>query len=84
VAPGKPSWEDGFLQQFDVPTLTPGPKLKVGHFPLNLSIAADGKTAVEDDGRWGNRGRGPFATENRSNHEDRRMATWHRRFLTAC
>jgi DNA-binding beta-propeller fold protein YncE len=47
-APGKPSWEDGFLQQFDVPTLTPGPKLKVGHFPLNLSIAADGKTAVVD------------------------------------
>jgi hypothetical protein len=36
------------------------------------------------DGRWGNRGRGPFATENRSNHEDRRMATRHRRFLTAC
>jgi DNA-binding beta-propeller fold protein YncE len=46
--PGKPTWEDGFIQQLDVPTLTPGPKLKVGHFPLNLSIAPDGKTAVVD------------------------------------
>jgi DNA-binding beta-propeller fold protein YncE len=46
--PGKMTWEDGFLQQLDVPTLTPGPKLKVGHFPLNLSIAPDGKTAVVD------------------------------------
>jgi DNA-binding beta-propeller fold protein YncE len=47
-APGKPTWEDGFIQQLDLPTLTPGPKLKVGHFPLNLSIAPDGKTAVVD------------------------------------
>jgi DNA-binding beta-propeller fold protein YncE len=47
-APGKPAWEDGFIQKLDVPTLTPGPKLKVGHFPLNLSIAPDGKTAVVD------------------------------------
>jgi DNA-binding beta-propeller fold protein YncE len=46
--PGKMTWEDGFLQQLDVPTLTPGPNLKVGHFPLNLSIAPDGKTAVVD------------------------------------
>src|ERR1700730_16620644 len=46
--PGKPTWQDGFIQQFDVPTLTPGPKLKVGHFPLNISIAPDGKTAVVD------------------------------------
>jgi len=46
--PGKMTWEDGFLQQLDVPTLTPGPKLKVGHFPLNLSISPDGKTAVVD------------------------------------
>jgi len=46
--PDKMTWEDGFLQQLDVPTLTPGPKLKVGHFPLNLSIAPDGKTAVVD------------------------------------
>ena len=46
--PGKQTWQDGFLQQFDVPTLTPGPKLKVGHFPLNMSIAPDGKTAVVD------------------------------------
>ena len=46
--PGKMTWEDGFLQQLDVPTLTPGPKLKVGHFPLNLSITPDGKTAVVD------------------------------------
>jgi DNA-binding beta-propeller fold protein YncE len=46
--PGKMAWEDGFIQQLDVPTLTPGPKLKVGHFPLNLSITPDGKTAVVD------------------------------------
>lgn len=46
--PDTMTWEDGFLQQLDVPTLTPGPKLKVGHFPLNLSIAPDGKTAVVD------------------------------------
>lgn len=46
--PGKQSWEDGYLQQLDVATLKPGPKLKVGHFPLNLSIASDGKTAVVD------------------------------------
>ncbi|HEV2199974.1 MAG TPA: hypothetical protein VGR73_09135 [Bryobacteraceae bacterium] len=47
-ARGKQTWEDGFLQQLDVATLTPGPKLNVGHFPLNLSIAPDGKTAVVD------------------------------------
>ena len=29
--PGKMTWEGGFLRQLDVPTLTPGPKLKVGH-----------------------------------------------------
>ena len=68
--PGKTTWEDGFLQQLDVPTLTPGPKLKVGHLPLNLSIAPDGKTAVVDTtAEWGSRGRGPFATENRSDHK---------------
>ena len=46
--PGKQTWDDGFLQQLDVASLTPGPKLKVGHFPLNLSITPDGKTGVVD------------------------------------
>lgn len=46
--PGKPTWQDGFIQEFDVASLTAGPKLRVGHFPLNMGISPDGKTGVVD------------------------------------
>lgn len=39
---------DGYVQEFDVATLEPGRKLNVGHFPLNMTIAPDGKVGVVD------------------------------------
>ena len=40
--------QPGFVQEFDVATLTPGPKMEVGHFPLNMTVTPDAKTAVVD------------------------------------
>ena len=38
----------GYLQELDVATLKPGPRMEVGHFPLNLTVAPDAKTAIVD------------------------------------
>jgi DNA-binding beta-propeller fold protein YncE len=38
----------GFLQEVDVATLTAGAKMEVGHFPLNMTVTPDAKTAVVD------------------------------------
>lgn len=38
----------GFVQELDVATLTAGAKMEVGHFPLNMALTPDAKTAVVD------------------------------------
>jgi DNA-binding beta-propeller fold protein YncE len=38
----------GFVQELDVATLKPGPRMEVGHFPLNMTVTPDGKTAIVD------------------------------------
>ena len=40
--------QEGYIQELDVATLKPGPKLAVGHFPLNMTVASDGKMGVVD------------------------------------
>jgi hypothetical protein len=48
MVPGKMEWHDGFIQELDIATLKPGAKLNVGRFPLNMTIAPDGRTAAVD------------------------------------
>ena len=38
----------GFMQELDVATLKPGAKMEVGHFPLNMTVTPDAKTAIVD------------------------------------
>jgi YVTN family beta-propeller protein len=38
----------GFVQVLDVGTLKPGARMEVGHFPLNMTVTPDAKTAVVD------------------------------------
>jgi len=38
----------GFLQELDVATLKPGPRMEVGHFPLNMTVTPNAKTAIVD------------------------------------
>jgi len=40
--------QPGFVQELDVATLRPGAKMEVGHFPLNMTVTRDAKTAVVD------------------------------------
>ena len=40
--------QPGFVQELDVATLKPGAKMEVGHFPLNMTVTQDAKTAVVD------------------------------------
>jgi DNA-binding beta-propeller fold protein YncE len=40
--------QPGFVQELDVATLKPGAKVEVGHFPLNITVAPDGKTGIVD------------------------------------
>lgn len=40
--------QPGFVQELDVATLKPGAKMEVGHFPLNMTVTRDAKTAVVD------------------------------------
>ncbi len=46
---GKPVMDlPGFLQELDVASLKTGPKMEVGHFPLNMTVTPDAALAVVD------------------------------------
>jgi hypothetical protein len=38
----------GFVQELDVATLKAGPKMEVGHFPLNMTVTPDATMAIVD------------------------------------
>jgi DNA-binding beta-propeller fold protein YncE len=40
--------QPGFVQELDVATLKPRPRIEVGHFPLNMTATPDAKTAIVD------------------------------------
>jgi DNA-binding beta-propeller fold protein YncE len=48
MAAGTTFNDEGYIQELDIATLKPGPKLAVGHFPLNMTVASNGKIGVVD------------------------------------